>query len=515
LPLRQTRCVLPELRGTESVWKCYRLADRAGPMERQSARPGPIAPPWWPVVAVLPVVVGALWLWWDVRSGPPGVLVGGLPGTLLLATGLSNLLWAGDARIFHFMSLGAISGVALSFPAVSVFGPAAAAVLLLLSAASFVAAGYLALGQEPVPPGVPEPRMSLGMVARAAEDELSMCSIVLTTWPLTVGRRAMRIGRELEEALALFEENGWLDDPGSYHRPPPPVEKMGSGDRRHRERGFEHLTFESSYEPWPEEPGRERWLSYERNRTAHAWVLRHPGEPRPWVVCIHGIRVGSPRGNLAFFRPGYLHHELGLNLLFPVLPIHGPRRIGPVSGDRILSGDVMDSLHAASQAMWDIRRQVSWLRTTADAPAVGVLGHSLGGYVAALLCCLENGIDCVVVANPAVDPSHLFWRNALSLATRYLKTAGVTEEKMSALLYVISPLAMRPLLSREHRAIFAGVADRVVPAAEASALWHHWRQPRIAWYQGTHRAFLTTAEGRALIAATLQTAGLVPPGNAR
>src|SRR3712207_5062879 len=166
-------------------------------------------------------MVGALWLWWDVRSGLPGVLVGGLPGTLLLATGLSNLLWAGDARIFHFMSLGAILGVALSFPAALVFGPVAAVALLLLSAASFVAAGYLAVGQEPAHQGVPEPRMSLGMAARAAEDEFSMCGIVLTTWPLTVGSRAGRIGEELEEALILFEEKGWPDDPASYHRTPP------------------------------------------------------------------------------------------------------------------------------------------------------------------------------------------------------------------------------------------------------------------------------------------------------
>jgi predicted esterase YcpF (UPF0227 family) len=459
------------------------------------------------------VVVGALWLWWDVRSGLPGVLVGGLPGTLLLATGLSNLLWAGDARIFHFMSLGAILGVVLSFPAALVLGPVAAAVLLLLSAVCFVAAGYLAVGQEPVPAGVPEPRMSLGMAARAAEDEVSMCGIVLTTWPLTVGSRATRIGRELEEALVVFEEQGWLGDPAGYHQAPPPLEKAGSGDRSHREPGFEHITFESSYEPWPEEPGRDRWLSYERNRTAHAWVLRHPGEPRPWVVCVHGIRVGTPRGNLAFFRPPYLHHELGLNLLFPVLPIHGPRRIGPVSGDRILSGDVMDTLHAGAQAMWDIRRLISWLRIREDAPAVGVLGHSLGGYVAALLCCLEDGIDGVVVANPAVDPSHLFWRNALSLATRYLKTAGVTEEKMDVLLRAVSPLAMRPLASRERRAIFAGIADRVVPAAEASTLWQHWERPRIAWYQGTHRAFLGTPEGRTFIAAALRAAGLTAPEN--
>ena len=473
-------------------------------------RPGPIAPPWWPLAAVLPAVVGALWLWCAVRSGLPGVLVGGLPGTLLLATSLSNLLWAGDARIFHFMSLGASLGVVLTFPAAFVFGPVEAAYLLLLSAASFVAAGYLALGQEPVPPGVPEPRMSLRMATRAAEDEFSMCSIVLTTWPLTVGSRTSRIGRELEEALALFEEEGWLGDPRSYHRAPPPLEALGSGGRRHREPGFEHITFESAYEPWPEEPGRERWLSYERNRTAHAWVLRHPGEPRPWVVCIHGIRVGSPRGNLAFFRPDYLHRKLGLNLLFPVLPIHGPRRIGPVSGDRILSGDVMDTLHVASQAMWDIRRLILWLRND-DAPVVGVLGHSLGGYAAALLCSLEDAIDCVVVANPAVDPSHLFWRNALSLATRYLKTAGVTEEKMDVLLRVVSPLALQPLVSRERRAIFAGVADRVVPAVEASTLWLHWEKPRIAWYQGTHRAFLSTAEGRAFLATTLRDAGAVPP----
>ena len=466
-------------------------------------------------MAEVPVVVGAVWLWWDVRSGLAGVLVGGLPGVLLLATGLSNLLWAGDARIFHFMSLGAISGVVLSFPAAFVFGPVAAGVLLVLSAVNFVAAGYLAVGQEPVPPGVPEPRISLGIAARAAEDELSMCTIVLTTWPLTVGKQAVRIGREADEALVLFDEKGWLDEPAGYHRVPPPLEELGGGQRRHPENRFEHLVFESLYEPWAGEPGRKRWLSYERNCTAHAWTLKHPGGPRPWLVCLHGIRMGSPRADIGFFRPDYLHRELGLNLLFPVLPIHGPRRVGPVSGDRILSGDVMDSLHAASQAVWDVRRLIGWLRRRERAPAVGLMGHSLGGYVAALLPCLEGGIDCVLVGNPAVDPSRLFWRNALSLATRYLKTAGVTEEKTGTLLRPISPLALSPLVVRERRAIFAGVADRVVPATEAESLWRHWEEPRIVWHQGTHRAFLGTAEGRTLVATALREADVVAPESAR
>jgi hypothetical protein len=120
----------------------------------------------------------------------------------------------------------------------------------------------------------------------------------------------------------------------------------------------------------------------------------------------------------------------------------------------------------------------------------------------------------VIVANPAVDPSHLFWRNALSLATRYLKTAEVTEGKMDVLLRVVSPLAVRPLVSRERRAIFAGIADRVVPAVEASTLWRHWEKPRIAWYQGTHRAFLSTAEGRTFIATALHSAGVLPKESA-
>ena len=39
-----------------------------------------------------------------------------------------------------------------------------------------------------------------------------------------------------------------------------------------RGRKVECLTFESLYEPHAEEPGRERWLGYEKNRTVHAWV---------------------------------------------------------------------------------------------------------------------------------------------------------------------------------------------------------------------------------------------------
>lgn len=462
-----------------------------------------------PVVGFLPVLVGALWLTLAVWQGVAGVFVGVLPGGLLLGAGLSNLLFSVDPRIFQYMSIGAALGVALALPEILVFGPVAAAVLLVGSAASFLATGYLALTRQPVPAGVPEPALSANLIVNAARDEMAMAAIVLTSWPLAVGTNATRIRREMDAARPLFEDRGWLRDPASYHHTPPPLGSPEIQRKRDEKRGFDHLTFDSGYEPWPEEPGRERWLSYTNNRTAHAYEMRHPGGPRPWLVCVHGIRMGSPEGGFKLFRPDHLHHELGLNLLLPILPIHGPRRVGPVSGDRILAGDVMDSLHAGAQAMWDIRRLIHWLEESEAAPAIGVLGESLGGYVAALLASLDSRLDCVVVCNPAVDPSRLFWSNALSITSRHLKNNGVTETSMSELMRPVSPLALRPLVPKANRVILAGVADRVVTAAEANALWHHWDRSRIEWFQGTHRGFLRTPQGRTLLSAALKAAGMV------
>lgn len=463
----------------------------------------------WILPALLPVLAGVAWMWFATHAGPFGMLLEALPGMLLLATGLSNLLWAGDSRLFHFMALGSLAGILLSLPSIAFFGWAAALLLLVLSAACFWVTGYLSIREEPLPPGVPAPEAGAGLSLRAAGDETSMAGIVLTTWPHSVGARARRISGELERAEDLLEGRGWLEHPRRYHAPPPPLRDPKRHERREGGHAFEHVVFESLYEPYPGEPGRERWLGYRANRTAHAWVRRHPGGPRPWLVCVHGIRVGSPRANFGFF-PAFLHDELGLNLAFPVLPIHGPRRVSPVSGDRILSGDVMDTLHAGAQAIWDFRRLLTWLREEEGAPLVAVVGHSLGGYAAALLSAVEDGIDAVVVGNPAVDPSHLFWRNALSVATRDLRSHGVTEARMSRVLRPVSPLAMLSRVPFEGRAIFAGLADRVVPPVEADLLWRHWDEPRLAWYAGTHRGFLRTPEGRATLLATLRARGMVP-----
>ncbi len=142
-------------------------------------------------------------------------------------------------------------------------------------------------------------------------------------------------------------------------------------------------------------------------------------------------------------------------------------------------------------------------------PAVGVLGHSLGGYTAALLTGLDDNIDAVVSANPSVDPSHMFWRDGLSAATRYLKTYGTTQKKSDQLLSVVSPLVFEPRVPKEGRAVIASLADRIIPASEPHSLWQHWDEPRVVWHQGTHFGLLQTSEGHEAVRETLREGGVL------
>ncbi len=480
------------------------------PDTKEGEPPGPVAPPLWPFIPPLTGLTGIIWAYFAVNNGIWGDVFGILPAILLISPSLSNVFSGGDARLSQFMCLGAFLGIVFSFPMMFVVGIPVGVVLLVLSVVSFVAGGYLAVGEVPVPPDVPEPEMGIKLSTKAASDEIKMTAIIATTWPHAVGSTAKRTSHEVDEALELWEENGWLENPLDFHRKPPPAEDITWEEFKHKGWNMEHLSFESGYEPWPGEPGGERWQANISNRTAHALTLRHREEGHPWLVCIHGLRNGSPHKSGDLFQPEFLHQELGLNLLLPYLPRHGPRRQGMVSGSPLLSGDMMELLHAGAQGSWDIRHLLSWLRLPEqNAPAVGVLGHSLGGYTAALLAGLADNIDAVVCANPSVEPSHMFWRDGLSAATRYLKTNGMTQKKSDQLLDVVSPLVFEPRVPKEGRLVMGSLADRIIPANEPHSLWQHWDEPRVLWHQGTHFGLLQTDEGQEAVRETFSDAGLL------
>jgi hypothetical protein len=460
----------------------------------------------WSREATVPIVAGAVWLWFATGFGLLGFLFSLIPGCLLFSSGMSILLWPGDLRISSFAALGGLLGVPLAVPAFWVAGPGTALLLIGLSAASYLVAGAVAVKWEPHTKQVPTPEPSLRLSAEVAADEVVLATM-LSTLPVVSGGAWSRVRDEVIAACDCFESRGWIARPADYHVEPPPLVLPSLVPARTRGIAFEHLSFESGYAPHEGEAGRERWLSYAPNRTAHAWVLRHRGAPRPWLVCIHGFQLGHAWADFLLFDPRHFHEKLGLNLVYPVLPFHGKRKVGRRSGDGFLTGDVLDSVHAEAQAMWDIRRLLSWVRAQ-DAPAVGVFGISLGGYQASLLAGLDDTLACVIAGVPLTDIPRALWRHGPPLLIRHGEHQGVQRDEVSEVMNVVSPLSLEARVPVERRFLIGGVADRLVTPDQVRDLWLHWERPRIAWYQGGHLTFNRSAEVRRLIREALAVGGL-------
>ncbi len=344
------------------------------------------------------------------------------------------------------------------------------------------------------------------VLGEAAVDELLLAIFKLGR-PPRHDDAYWRIVEEAADTVTVFERRGFGEDPASYWQAPPPLLEPVSRRRRFGPFLYEHLSWDSRFEPLPEVPGRERWLGYEANRTAHAWVLRHD-EPRPWLVCLPGTGMGFPRADFAVFDPERLHRRLGLNVAIPVAPLHGPRRRHTFYGLGFPTDDLVDTVHGATQATWDVRRLLTWIRSQGGGP-VGVTGISLGGYLTALLANLDDDLACVIAGVPPVDFAALFEAHTPA-AVRDTPLWRALNTVSHNLFRVVSPLALDPVAPYERRYIYAGLVDRLIhPRRQALLLWDHWGRPQIGWYPGCHMGFMWSRPVETFVQRALADSGLV------
>jgi hypothetical protein len=315
-----------------------------------------------------------------------------------------------------------------------------------------------------------------------------------------------RVGREIAGAHALYRQSRPAA-PSVFHATPPPLVAPSVEPAWHPSMRFEWLSFESEYCARPEDPAAQRWNQYERNHIGHAWVARHRDGERPWLICLHGLGTGGPYADFAGFRAEMLHHELGLNLLMPVLPLHGPRKPPALPVASLLSFDLLDAFHGISQAVWDTRRLIQWARAQ-GATHVGLYGLSMGAYVASLLSGLEN-VDLVMAGIPVSDIPDLFVHHAPPEQRQEAEDNGVLGIQTRELFELISPLSVMPHTKLENSFIFAGSDDKVTTPEQAERLWEHWGQPNIRWFAGGHVSFFWSSEVAPFVDHRLHKAGFV------
>lgn len=313
--------------------------------------------------------------------------------------------------------------------------------------------------------------------------------------------------REIAAATELYERAGWLEDPTGFH-PAPPNARPRFEKAWGPAGAYEHMTFESGYVPEPEDPARSRWLGYRDNCEGHAWVLRNPEDSGRWLVCVPGLGMGSALSDLAAFEAARLRREYGLNVLVYVPPLHGPRRRGWRSGEGLFDPSPLQFVHFATQAVWDLRRILGWIRSHGGT-RIGAFGLSMGATPVSLLANLEPGLACVIGGIPSVDPRHHIAPFCDYVEEHTGEDAASVRARIEHLYRVVSPYAAPVLVSRSRRYLFAGVLDRVITPERVKRLWSHWGEAEIAWYPGSHVSFGSEPEVRRFVEQAYARSGLI------
>ncbi|MFK7896213.1 MAG: alpha/beta hydrolase family protein [Myxococcota bacterium] len=456
--------------------------------------------------SALGIAGGLIWL-----SAASGLgFVASLPvlvlGGLMLGSGVSQLFWPGDQRATQIGAFAGLVGALLSLP--YMFGVGFGSGLLLLGAALGAGwgAGRMALQLEPHHDAVPDPKPSAALGAKVALDEAILGFEQFSgSSGFALDGTLARVMGEVDALHAQLSAKGLIEKPEAYHETPPdlvdPEIKKGKAGGR----DIEFMRFESGYAPPAQEPGRERWLGYAPTVDAHAYVMRHEGAPRPWMICTNGYRMGHAAIDVGLFER--FHERLGLNVVIPVLPLHGPRKISWHSGTGFLGLDVLDTVHAEAQSIWDMRRLLSWVKAQ-EAPGVGAIGLSLGGYTTALFASVAEGLSCAIPGIPLADIPRMVSRHGAAHQFRYAEEAGFDLDRIREVMRVVSPLTLKPRVPLAGRMIFGATADRLVTPDHVRDLWRHWDEPEIVWYNGGHVTFRGEKDVWAGVDRTIREAGL-------
>ena len=257
---------------------------------------------------------------------------------------------------------------------------------------------------------------------------------------------------------------------------------------------------EASLRPWAGPPWPDDAIRVEH------WA--HRRRPRAVVLALHGFVMGNPAiDSRVLFAGSWFRRGYDVALL--TLPYHGRRTPGGArfSGERFAAADPAALNEAVRRAIWEIRLVAGWLRTRTDAE-VGLLGLSLGGYLAALAAGLVDDLAFVVPMVPPVCFGDLAWR--FYRASRQQGAApALTLDQLRRAYRVHSPLSHALRMPPERVLIVAGRGDRIVPCEHPHALWRHWGEPPIHWFSGGH---LTPFGRRTIVEAVDRHLGRLPLG---
>jgi dienelactone hydrolase len=221
------------------------------------------------------------------------------------------------------------------------------------------------------------------------------------------------------------------------------------------------------------------------NNTVHAEYYRPKGAGKFPAVIVLDITGGDQ--SLSRFIATYLAQNRVAGL-FVQMAYYGPRR-PPGSRLRLLSPNIPHTLAAVRQTVLDCRCAAAWLaaRPEVDAQRVGILGTSLGSFIATLTGEMEPRISRVAILLGGGGLVDAYYDHPLARPARTVyELLGGTKEQVKELLAPADPLTCAANLKGRPVLMIAAKRDEIVPPCAAVALWEAMGRPKIVWYDTTH-----------------------------
>jgi hypothetical protein len=229
----------------------------------------------------------------------------------------------------------------------------------------------------------------------------------------------------------------------------------------------------------------------ENNRVQVKFFLTREKWSAPTVIFLHALMSASDFG---YRRIAGKFNRAGWNAALIQLPYHFKRTpAGYPSGALALSSDVIRNAETLRQAVQEVRQLLFFVRAR-GARRCGLIGTSYGGWVSALVACLEAQLEFAALLQPLVDLEDIIWRSpaAVSIRKRLLQ-AEITEGFAAAHAHLSFPLHIPPPEKRSQLLLVAGAYDRLVQIESLQLLAKHWHLPRVAVAQQGHFGYAAMA----------------------
>jgi len=213
---------------------------------------------------------------------------------------------------------------------------------------------------------------------------------------------------------------------------------------------------------------------FAENNTVHGRLFRcgERWQERPTVLLLHGWN-DAINHYLRFPRMAAQFNRNGFNAATLEAPFHfqrRPRQLG--AWGNFLCPDIFRTVEAAQQAVAETRAFAEWLRQQ-GCPAVGLLGVSLGGWLAGLAVCHDARFACAVLLTPVARLDRLLEEVAFCDGIRL---AWKGERVVTGKLNLTENI---PAIPARNILLIEALHDLFVLAETMEELWRAWDQPDI------------------------------------